>query len=175
MLGLKLNHVSKRDILRVKYKKTRKRCKQACVLCAGQCQNLFWETINPRYQVIQKPGAKQILYTNYFRHFSGKESGLARKETKWGRVTHICVGKLNTIGSQNGLSPGRRQAIIWTDAGILLIGPLGTHFSEILIEIHAISFMKMQENVIWKLATVLSPPQCVKYGHTVVHSSLLSN
>ena len=51
--------------------------------------------------------------------------------THWGRVTHICVGKLTIIGSDNGLSPERRQAIIWTNAGILLIGPLGTNFSEI--------------------------------------------
>ena len=42
--------------------------------------------------------------------------------THWGRVTQICVGKLTIIGSDNGLSPGRRQAIIWTMAGILLIG-----------------------------------------------------
>ena len=53
----------------------------------------------------------------------------------WGRVTHICVGKLTSICSDNGLSPGRRQANIWTNAGILLTGPLGTNFSEILIEI----------------------------------------
>ena len=58
-------------------------------------------------------------------------------------MTHICVGNLTTIGSDNGLSPGRRQAIIWTNAGILLIGPLGTNFSEILIEIHTFSFTKM--------------------------------
>ena len=51
--------------------------------------------------------------------------------THWGRVTHICVGKLTIIGSDNGLSPERRQAIIWTNAGILLIGSLGTNFSEI--------------------------------------------
>ena len=49
--------------------------------------------------------------------------------THWGRVTHICVGKLAMIGSDNGLSPARRQAIIWTNAGILLIGPLGTNSS----------------------------------------------
>ena len=55
--------------------------------------------------------------------------------THWGRVTHICVDKLTTIGSDNGLSPGRRQAIIWINAGILLIWPLGTNFNEILIEI----------------------------------------
>ena len=63
--------------------------------------------------------------------------------THWGRVTHICVGKLTIIGSDNGLSPGRRQVIIWTNAGILLIGPLRTNFSEILSEIHSFSFKKM--------------------------------
>ena len=63
--------------------------------------------------------------------------------TYWGRVTHICVGKTTIIGSENGLSPGRRQAIIWTNAGILLIGPLGTNFSEILIGIQTSSFKKM--------------------------------
>ena len=47
------------------------------------------------------------------------------------------------IGSYNGLAPERRQAIIWTNAGILLIGPLGTHLSEIVIEIHTLSFKKM--------------------------------
>ena len=63
--------------------------------------------------------------------------------THWGRVTHICVSTLTVIGSDNGLSPGRRQAIIWTDAGILLIGTLGINFSEILIEIRIYSFKKM--------------------------------
>ena len=32
--------------------------------------------------------------------------------THWGRVTHICVSKLTITISDNGLSPGRRQAII---------------------------------------------------------------
>ena len=54
-----------------------------------------------------------------------------------------CAGKLTIIGSENGLSPGRRQAIIWTNAGILLIGPLGTNYSEILIVIETFSFKKM--------------------------------
>ena len=63
--------------------------------------------------------------------------------THWGRVTHICVGNQTTIGSDNGLSPGRRQAIIWTNAGILLIRTLGTNFSEILGKIHSFSFEKM--------------------------------
>ena len=63
--------------------------------------------------------------------------------THWGRVTHICVGKLTIIGSDNGLSPDRRQTIIWTNAGLLLIGPLGTNFSEILIGIQTFSLKKM--------------------------------
>ena len=63
--------------------------------------------------------------------------------THWGRVTHICVGNLTIIGSDNGLSPGRRQDIIWTNAGILSIGPLETNFSEILAEIIICSFKKM--------------------------------
>ena len=64
--------------------------------------------------------------------------------THWGRVTHRCVSRLTTIGSDNGLSPGRRQAIIWNSVGILLIEPLWTNFSEILIEIHTPSFKIMQ-------------------------------
>ena len=64
--------------------------------------------------------------------------------TNWGRVTHVCVDKLTIIGSDNGLSPERRQAIIWTNAGILLIRPLGTNFSEILIEIQTFSLKKIR-------------------------------
>ena len=60
--------------------------------------------------------------------------------THWGRVTHICVSNLTITGSDNSLSPGRRQAIIWTNAEILLIGPLGTDFSEMWIAIEAFSF-----------------------------------
>ena len=63
----------------------------------------------------------------------------SRHLTYWDRVTHICIGKLTNIGSDNGLSPGRRQAIIWINAGTLLIGPLETDFSEILIEISTFS------------------------------------
>ena len=57
--------------------------------------------------------------------------------THWGRVMHICVGKLIII------APGRCQAIILTNDGILLIGLVGTNFNEILIEIHTFSFKKM--------------------------------
>ena len=55
--------------------------------------------------------------------------------THWGLVTHICFCNLTNFGSDNGLAPTRHQAIIWAIVGILLIEPLGTNFSEILIEI----------------------------------------
>ena len=58
-------------------------------------------------------------------------------------MTHICVSKLTIIGSNDGLSPGLRHAIIWTNDGISLIGPLGTIFNDILIEIHRFSFKKI--------------------------------
>ena len=57
----------------------------------------------------------------------------------WGRVTHICVSKLTTIGLDKGLSPGRPQVIILTNAGMLL----WTNFSEIWIEIHTFLFKKI--------------------------------
>ena len=63
--------------------------------------------------------------------------------THWGRATHIWVSKLTIIGSDNDLLPGQRQAIIWTNDGILLIKPIGTNFSEILSKIHTFSFKKM--------------------------------
>ena len=60
----------------------------------------------------------------------------------WGRVTLICVSKPIIIGSDNGLAPVRRQAIICTNAGMLLIGIYETNFSEILCEIHIFSVKK---------------------------------
>ena len=70
-------------------------------------------------------------------------SVLCHHLTHWGRVTHICVNKLTIIGSDNSLAPVRRQAIIWTNDGISLIGPLGTNFSEMLFKIHTDSSKKM--------------------------------
>ena len=58
-------------------------------------------------------------------------------------MTHICVSNITIIGSDNGLSPGRRQAIIGTNAGIMLFWHLGTNFNDISIEFHIFSFKKM--------------------------------
>ena len=95
---------------------------------------------------------------------------VAEELTHWGRVTHICVGKLTTIGSDNGLSPGRRQAIIWTNAGILLIRPLGTNFSEILIGIQTFSFKKMH----LKMSSAKWRPFCLGLN-VLIHTHHVTN
>ena len=51
-----------------------------------------------------------------------------------------------SIGSDDGLSPIRCQAIIYTNAGLLSIEPLGTNFSEILIKTQTFHSQKC----IWK-------------------------
>ena len=73
-------------------------------------------------------------------------------------MTHICVSRPTITGSENGLSPGRRQAIIWTNVGILLIGRWGTNFSENLIEILTFSFTKMR----LKVSSVKWWPFCLR-------------
>ena len=91
-------------------------------------------------------------------------------------MTHTCDGYLTIIGSDNGLSPGRRQAITWTNVGILLIGPLGTNFS-MLIDVNRNSYIFIQENpfenVVWKMAAILSRPQCVNVEFKTVYCELI--
>ena len=87
--------------------------------------------------------------------------------THWGRLRHICVDKLTIIDSDNGLSPGRRQGIIWTYAGILLIGPLGTNFNDILISIQTFSFKKLH----LKMSSAKWRPFCL--GLNVVDCGLV--
>ena len=82
--------------------------------------------------------------------------------SQWGRVMHIYVGNLTLIGSDNGLlSPDWRQAITWTNAGILLNGHLETNFNEILIKIHTYSLKNAFKNVVCETKAILSQPQCV--------------
>ena len=81
---------------------------------------------------------RQVVSKDIIDHAGWTDACLAR-----GRATHASV-KQAIVGSDNCLSPERRQAIIWTNAGILLIGTLGTKFSQILSEVHTFSFKKMQ-------------------------------
>ena len=48
--------------------------------------------------------------------------------THRGRVTLKCVVRIIIIGSDGGLSSGQHQANVCTNAGMLLIGPLGMGF-----------------------------------------------
>ena len=89
------------------------------------------------------------------------------RQPHWGRVTHIRVSKLTIIGSDNGLSPGRRQAIIWNNARLLLIEPLGTNVSEISFEIQRFSFKKMPMN----MSSVKWRPFCLGLDALTMHSS----
>ena len=91
--------------------------------------------------------------------------------THWGRVMHVCISKLTITGSDNGLSPGQRQAIIWPNAGILLIGPVGTNFSEILIRIPTFSFKKIH----LKMASGKWQPFCLSLNALIFfHTHMLS-
>ena len=95
------------------------------------------------------------------------QSHAASNSTHWGWVTHICVSKFFSLGSDNGLSPGRRQAIIWTNAIInwTLRNKHQWNFNQN-------SYIFIQENafemVVWKMPAILSRPQCVK-RHTNHH------
>ena len=88
---------------------------------------------------------------------TARDSGHAASLTHWGRVTHICVSKLTIIVPDKGLSPDRRQAIIWINAGRLLNRTSGTKFREILSEIHKFPFKKMQ----LKMSSAKRRPFCL--------------
>ena len=127
MLGLKMNHVSKRG---------------AMCLCVIRRLNTHWNGTIVEIRDLSSRYSSMLFWMPL---------------THWGRVTHLCVSKLTSIASDNGLSPGRRQAIIWSNAGILLIGHLGTNFIEILIGIQTFSFKKMH----LKMSSAKCRPFCL--------------
>ena len=106
-----------------------------------------------RYQLIIRYYKLLMFDNSYWPSCIWVTEGL----THWGRLTHICVCKLVIIASHNGLSPGRRQAIIWTNAAELLIRALGTNFTEFLSEIYAFSFKKKH----LKMASAKWRPFCL--------------
>ena len=87
--------------------------------------------------------------------------------THWGWVTHICIGKLTIISSDNVSLPGRRQAIIQTNAAILSIGPLGTNLSGILIKTETFSLKKIRLKILSEKLCPLSPPHRLHHLGTV--------
>ena len=100
--------------------------------------------------------AKLTICLHWFRQWLGAKQATSHYLNQWWASSmmqwvnslrpsdeYICVSKLAIIGSDDGLSPGRRQAVIWTNSRILLIGPQGTNFNEILIEVHTFPLKKI--------------------------------
>ena len=131
-----------------KHRSTLAQVMACCLTAPSHYQNKCWLIINHQITISQnipqqaQPSIAQIiLKVNYPKLHSNLQE--TSELTHWGQVTHICVNKQSISGSDSGLSTGWRQAIIWTNAETLLIGPLGTNFSEILIKIYTLSFKKM--------------------------------
>ena len=142
------------------------------ILCKNKdCSGTFLKKLlKLMIQIMQTfSGHKNCTGILYLDH-SVQDCSNSNALTHWGRVTHICIVKLTIIDSDKGLSPGRHQAIIWSNAGILLIGPLGTNLIEILIGIQTFSFRKMHfDDVVCEMASILSRPQCVSNVTSVLH------
>ena len=74
---------------------------------------------------------------------------------------HMGIRKLTIIGSDNDLLPERQQAIIWTNTGILLIGPLEKKFQWNLNHNLNIFIQENEfQNIVCEMASILSRPQC---------------
>ena len=74
-----------------------------------------------------------------------------------GEVPHICASESVSIGSDNGLSSIRRQAIIYTIVGLYSIGPSGTNISEFLYQNTKLFIHEnASENIVCEMAASLS-------------------
>ena len=79
-----------------------------------------------RYNTLKKKGKKDSTFLLFSCGFLLENL----THLPWCRI-YLSVNWIS-IGSGNGLSPIRRQAITWTNAHLLSIGPWGTNCSEIL-------------------------------------------
>ena len=122
------------------------------LVCTSDINEARYNRHNPFFD-------KNIRRQKHLRRWMNAETGISTF-THWGRVTHICVGNLAIIGSDDGLSPGRRQAIIRSNAGILLIGSLGTNFSEIWIGVQTFSLKKIR----LKISSAKRRPFCLGFN-----------
>ena len=114
-------------------------------LSPGRCQAKKWWFTFP-----MGTSVKQNITNFSFFNWSDDKCWLRSRFvalTDWGLVTHISVSKLTSIDSDNSLSPGRCQAIFWTDAGVLSTWNSGTNFSDILIKIPIFSFKNMHSKM----------------------------
>ena len=89
--------------------------------------------------------------------------------THLGWVMQIYLSNLTIIGSDNGLSPSQHRAITWSSAGILLIAPLGTNFTEISIWIEIFLGKKM----VLKVLSGKSRPFCLGLNVLTIEAGTL--
>ena len=103
--------------------------------------------------------------------FSNNASAL----THWGRATHICVGKLTIIGSDNGLSPWPVPSDYLNQCWNIVHWTIGNKF-QCNVNRNWYIFIKENpfENVVWKMSAILSRPQCVKTFHFTGHLTVSS-
>ena len=85
--------------------------------------------------------------------------------THWGRVSHICASELTIIGSDSGLSRDRRQAIIWTGAGIFVNSNVRNK-SQWDLKRNVIQFFFFQENAFERIVCkIASHDGVIKWKH----------
>ena len=114
-------------------------------------------------------GLHVCIQERYLQHYSN----FLQSAQNWiiVAVWRIYASVAYDISGLDGLSPVRWQAITWTNAGLLIIGPLVTNFNEIWIEIETVSFGKIQLKISSaKMATIWSRPHAV-CEHTGFHNS----
>ena len=107
---------------------------------------MFWQQTTRGVQFPVVPSYRPVYFLNSLR----PSDAYMRRKFK------------TTNGSDSGLSTARHDAIIWNNAGIVLIAPLGTNFNIrrnlcIFIQENAV------ENVVWKMTAILSRPQFLKW------------
>ena len=77
------------------------------------------------------------------------------------KTLSLAFSKLTFIGLVIGLSPGRRQAIVWTNTGILLIRLLRDLHWNINRYSHIFIQDNLFENVVGEMASIIPRPQYV--------------
>ena len=109
------------------------------------------------HQISRSHGLKNQRFESNFNKITSPVAAIKS------RKTYICVSKYTIIVADNGLSSGRYQAIIWTNAGILWIRLKRTYFSEISFQIRKFSLKKCTRKCL-RNGSHLSRPQCVNAG-----------
>ena len=112
---------------------------------------------------MHSPPSRQYIYIHWIKKYALLISHRSHNDLISPKCRIYASMNGVSIGSDNGLLRGRRQAIVWTNAGMLLIGPLGINFNEIRFGILTFSFKKMYLKLpSVKMATILFSGRWVK-------------